>query len=55
MTLASLLLFQARPPTSILDMVVVGTLPTRIVSSIESGPLRSRSSSVSPSRCSITR
>ena len=31
MTLASLLLFQARPPTSILDMVVGGTLPTRIV------------------------
>ena len=31
MTLASLLLFQARPPTSTLDMVVGGTLPTRIV------------------------
>jgi biopolymer transport protein TolQ len=31
MTPASLLLFQARPPLTILDMVIGGTLPTRIV------------------------
>ena len=31
MTLAPLLLFQARPPTSIMDMIVGGTLPTQIV------------------------
>ena len=31
MTPASLMLFQARPPLTILDMVIGGTLPTRIV------------------------
>ncbi len=31
MTLASLLLFQGRPPLTILDMAIGGTLPTRIV------------------------
>ena len=31
MTLASLLLFQGPPPLTILDMVIGGTLPTRIV------------------------
>ncbi len=31
MTLASLLLFQARPPTSVLDMVLGGTPVTRVV------------------------
>ena len=31
MTLAPLLLFQARPPTSFMDMIVGGTLPTQIV------------------------
>ena len=31
MTLASLLLFQARPPTSILEMVIGGTLTTKII------------------------
>jgi len=31
MTPASLMLFQARPPLTILDMVIGGTIPTRIV------------------------
>ena len=31
MTLASLLLFQARPPSSILDMVIGGTLTTKVI------------------------
>ena len=31
MTLASLMLFQARPPLTILDMVIGGTIPTKIV------------------------
>ncbi len=31
MTLASLLLFQVRPPTSILEMVIGGTLTTKII------------------------